>query len=62
MQAIWRATETAHGEYARAMYHVINRGDRREDIIWDEQDREMFLWTLTESCLKTEWQAHAADQ
>ncbi|MDA1276585.1 MAG: transposase, partial [Verrucomicrobia bacterium] len=46
-------------EYSGAIYHVMNRGDRREDIFRDEQDREKFLRTLTEACLKTEWQLHA---
>ncbi|MDA1276426.1 MAG: hypothetical protein O2960_20605, partial [Verrucomicrobia bacterium] len=40
-------------EYLGAIYHVMNRGDRREDIFRDEQDREKFLRTLTEACLKT---------
>ena len=35
-------------EYAGAMYHVMNRGDRREDIFKDDQDRERFLSTLAQ--------------
>jgi hypothetical protein len=27
-------------EYPGAMYHVMNRGDQREDIFRDDQDRE----------------------
>ena len=42
-----------------AIYHVRNRGDRREDIFHDDPDRELFLSTLTEACGKTEWQVHA---
>jgi putative transposase len=42
-------------EYPGAIYHVINRGDRREDIFRDEADRARFLETLGEACLKTEW-------
>ena len=30
-------------EYAGAIYHVLNRGDRREPIFWDTRDRHMFL-------------------
>jgi len=30
-------------EYAGAIYHVMNRGDRREAIFRDDQDREVFL-------------------
>jgi hypothetical protein len=33
-------------EYEGAIYHVINRGDRREPIFRDGKDRELFLATL----------------
>ena len=46
-------------EYAGAIYHVMNRGDRREAIFADDQDRERFLETLAEACQKTGWQIHA---
>jgi REP element-mobilizing transposase RayT len=46
-------------EFAGAIYHVMNRGDRREKIFRDEQDRRLFLSTLSEACGKTEWQIHA---
>jgi REP element-mobilizing transposase RayT len=46
-------------EYAGAIYHVINRGDRREDIFKDDLDRQQFLSTLEETCQRTEWQVHA---
>ncbi|MCX6924730.1 MAG: transposase [Verrucomicrobia bacterium] len=46
-------------EYPGAMYHVMNRGDQREDIFRDDDDREKFLTTLGEACGKTEWQVHA---
>ncbi len=46
-------------QYPGAMYHVMSRGDRRENIFWDEQDRVVFLSTLSEACRKTEWQVHA---
>ncbi len=36
-------------EFAGAIYHLMNRGDRREDIFRDEQDRRIFLATLTEA-------------
>jgi REP element-mobilizing transposase RayT len=42
-----------------AIYHVMNRGDRREDIFKDDQDRERFLATLGEACAKTQWRVHA---
>ena len=33
-------------EYPGAMYHVMSRGDRREDIFVDDVDRQDFLKTL----------------
>ena len=33
-------------EYPWAMYHVMSRGDQREDIFRDDDDREKFLSTL----------------
>jgi len=46
-------------EYSGAIYHVMNRGDRRQQIFRDLHDRVRFLKTLTEACGKTEWQIHA---
>src|SRR5271170_1019921 len=46
-------------EYRGAVYHVMNRGDRRESIFLDEEDRRRFLVTLGEACAKTGWQVHA---
>jgi len=46
-------------EYPGAIYHVMNRGDRRENIFVDDVDRQDFLKTLAEACQKTGWQAHA---
>ena len=46
-------------EYPGAIYHVINRGDRREEIFREDPDRERFLTTLGETCAKTGWQVHA---
>ncbi len=46
-------------EYPGAIYHVMNRGDRREPIFQDDADRTRFLQTLGEACRKTDWQIHA---
>ena len=46
-------------EYPGAMYHIMNRGDQREVIFRDNEDRQKFLWTLGEACQKTEWQVRA---
>lgn len=46
-------------EYPGAIYHVMNRGDRGEAIFKDEADRERFLETLDQACVKTGWQVHS---
>lgn len=46
-------------QYPGAIYHVMNRGDRREPIFHDDLDRQRFLATLAEACAKTDWQVHA---
>jgi putative transposase len=46
-------------QYPGAVYHVMNRGDRREAIFSDDQDRDRFLSTLGQACEKTGWQVHA---
>lgn len=46
-------------EYEGAIYHVMNRGDRREAIFLEDSDRELFLETLGQACGKTGWQVHA---
>ena len=46
-------------EYPGAIYHAMNRGDRREPIFKDDLDRRRFVETLSELCTKTSWQVHA---
>src|SRR5580698_6174602 len=46
-------------EYERAIYHVLNRGDRKEAIFLDDVDRHDFLKTLAEACQKTGFEIHA---
>jgi putative transposase len=46
-------------QYPGAIYHAMNRGDRREPIFLDDNDRHQFLRTLGEACEKTDWQVHA---
>jgi hypothetical protein len=42
-------------EHAGAIYQVMNRGDRREEIYRDAADRRRFLTARTEACGKTHW-------
>jgi putative transposase len=46
-------------QFPGAIYHLMNRGDRREPIFRDDQDHRCFLDTLGETCEKTGWQLHA---
>ena len=39
-------------QYEGAIYHLINRGDRREEIFRDDLDRKDFLRTLGAACQK----------
>jgi putative transposase len=49
----------ARVEYAGAVDHVLDRGDRREPIFQDGADRRRFLETLSEVCRRTGWRVHA---
>ena len=46
-------------QYPGAMYHLMSRGNRRQEIYLDDVDRHDFLKTLAEACQKTDWQVHA---
>lgn len=46
-------------QYPGAIYHVMNRGDRREAIFADDKDRLSLLTALGQACEKTGWQVHA---
>ena len=46
-------------EFAGALYHVTSRGDRREEIVEDDFDREVWLEVLAEVCSQFNWLCHA---
>ncbi len=46
-------------EYPGAYYHVMARGNRREDIFHDDDDRRFFLHALSQACERTGWRVHA---
>ena len=48
-------------EFEGAFYHVMARGDRREDIFLNDEDREDFLESLGRACARTGWLVHAAE-
>jgi len=45
-------------EYAGAIYHVTSRGDRREEIYLDEEDREIWLAVMAQVCERFNWRCH----
>src|SRR5216117_2272504 len=55
----WGVARKLRVQYPGAIYHLMNRGDRREPIFKDDADRTRFLETLGQCCAKTEWQVHA---
>ncbi len=46
-------------EYAGALYHITARGNRREDIYYDDQDRQQFLDILKKTIERNFWLCHA---
>ena len=46
-------------EFPGAFYHVTARGDRREAIYENDEDRESFLVILRDVIERFEWQCHA---
>lgn len=46
-------------EFEGAIYHVMSRGNRRDDLFLDDRDRELFLDTLDEACTRCGWRIHA---
>src|SRR6266446_6372704 len=46
-------------QYEGAIYHLMSRGDRREEIFRDDLDRKNFLQTLAAASTKTGWKVHA---
>jgi putative transposase len=46
-------------EYPEAIYHVMSRGNAKGDVFFNDVDRQDFLKTLAETCLKTGFQVHA---
>jgi hypothetical protein len=46
-------------EYEDAIYHVVNRGDRREEIFRDDVNPEIVFCTPWAAIVvKTSWQVH----
>lgn len=46
-------------EFSGALYHVTSRGDRREDIFEDDDERLTFLKVLAEVVERYNWLCHA---
>jgi len=46
-------------EFSGALYHVTSRGNGREDIYLDEEDRKLFMIVLGECCDLFNWSVHS---
>jgi len=46
-------------EFAGVLYHVTSRGDRREAIYRDDDDREDWLEVLGHVYIRFNWVVHA---
>jgi len=46
-------------EFAGAVYHVMARGNRREAIVFGDDDRLLFADTFSEACRKAGWEVFA---
>jgi putative transposase len=46
-------------EFAGALYHLTARGNARQDIFEDDDDRQMFLESLARVCGRHRWLCHA---
>ena len=46
-------------ELAGGLYHVTSRGDRRENIYLDDNDRNKWLKLFSHVCEQYNWRCHA---
>jgi len=46
-------------EFPGAVYHLLDRGDRREPIVHSDKDRAAFVRTLEQACERAGWRIHA---
>ena len=46
-------------EFEGALYHVMSRGNRQEDIFLNDGDYRLFMDVLDEACARTGWRIHA---
>ena len=46
-------------ELAGGLYHVTSRGDRRENIYENDEDRDKWLENLGNTCRRFNWRCHA---
>lgn len=46
-------------EFENACYHIMARGNRREPIVFDDEDRKLFVRTLAEAAQRHRWEIFA---
>ena len=49
----------ARVEFPGAVYHLLDRGDREEEIFRTDSGRELFRATLGQACGRCGWPVHA---
>ena len=59
MRSVLLMARSIRIQYPGAFYHVMARGNRREAIFLDDDDRRFFLKALSEACERTGWRVHA---
>ena len=47
-------------QFPGAIYHVTSRGNRRQDIVCDDQDRNSFFARIGDTVYKYNWEMFAA--
>jgi REP-associated tyrosine transposase len=55
----WKMTRPLRVEFAGALYHITSRGNDRQTIYKDDDDRDRFLRYLAKTCDRYHWLCHA---
>ena len=61
-QSDFRNAQKDPSAISRGLYHVMSRGDQRDDIFLDDVDWHDFIKTLAEACQKADWPIHRSNR
>jgi hypothetical protein len=63
-QPVWTMEEVMSRplrlQYEGAVYHLTSRGNARQKIFWNDDDRKLFLGTLSRVVKRFGWICHAS--